>query len=100
MQFKIKLLIPHFIETMLEKKFTDYNHNKSAGIRRDFKCKTEKSHFKIKFYSLRMQTILNSFIHSTVYQDKLKKDNTIPENPTFKQLNCLFLAEGAESNIK
>lgn len=47
-----------------------------------------------------MQTILNSFIHSTVYQDNLKKDNTIPENPTFKQLNCLFLAEGAESNIK
>lgn len=51
-----------------------------AGLRRDFKCKTEKSHFKIKFYSPRMQTILNSFIHSTVYQDNLKKDNTIPEN--------------------
>ena len=43
---------------------------------------------------------INSFIHSTVYQDNLKKDNTIPENPIFKQLKCFFLAEGAESIIK
>lgn len=85
---------------MLEKKFEDYNHNKSAVLRRDFKCKTEKSHFKIKFYPLRMQTILNSFIHSTVYQDNLKKDNTIPDNFHIQATEMPLSSKRAESNIK